>query len=128
MKVPEGSRTQILVRFGYDGARFHGLQPQTPDLPTAGAALIDRLTQAAGRAPKGLHFAARTDAGVHALRNLATCWLPTAAREPSARPVAQVLADVMRPRPDGLTAVLALEVPTWVHARGSSRGKRYRYL
>jgi tRNA pseudouridine38-40 synthase len=115
-------RTQILIRFGYDGARFKGLQPQAPGIPTAGQALRERLCEAAGSPPKGLAFAARTDAGVHALKNLATCYFRDAP-DPQA-----LLARLEAPRDDGLVAVRAFLVPPTVHARGSGRGKRYRYL
>lgn len=114
------ARIQFLVRFGYDGSRFHGLQPQG-DLPTAGKALRARLEEALGERPKALCFAARTDAGVHALQNAATCWT----RGPL--DVARAAAAVERPRDDGLHLVRLFEVPYDVHARGSSRGKRYRY-
>lgn len=113
-------RIQFLVRFGYDGSRFHGLQPQR-HLPTAGAALRARLEEAAGQPARALCFAARTDAGVHAVSNAATFWLE--------RPldVERFLQAVSAPRDDGLWLVHAHETPTNVHARGSSRGKRYRY-
>jgi tRNA pseudouridine38-40 synthase len=114
-------RTAVLVRFGYDGARFHGLQPQ-PGLPTAGQALRDRLTAAAGAPPSGLAFAARTDRGVHALANLATCYW----RGPvDVAAVAVAAAAVVG---DGLHEVQVWAVPPTVHARGVSRGKRYRYV
>jgi tRNA pseudouridine38-40 synthase len=113
-------RVQLLVRFGYDGSRFHGLQPQR-DLPTAGGALRIRLEEAFGERARALCFAARTDAGVHALRNAATCWVP--------RPITdEVLAAIHAPRDDGLRCVRPEIVPINVHARGSARGKRYRYL
>jgi tRNA pseudouridine38-40 synthase len=114
------ARIQFLVRFGYDGSRFHGLQPQGP-LPTAGAALRTRLEAALGARPKALCFAARTDAGVHALANAATCWANKPLDVPAFIEAAQ------RPRDDGLLGVRVFEVPYDVHARGSSRGKRYRY-
>jgi tRNA pseudouridine38-40 synthase len=123
MSSPVDDRTTLLVRFGYDGARFFGLQPQGPHLPTAGQALRERLTEAAGMPPKGLAFAARTDAGVSALANLATCWWPKAAVDP-----ADLCARLAAPRDDGLLQVHATPVPKSVHARGSGRGKRYRYL
>jgi len=114
-------RTAVLVRFGYDGARFYGLQPQ-PGVPTAGGALRDRLVAAAGRPPSGLAFAARTDRGVHAVRNLATCyWHGPLDIEPLAAAAGQ---DV----DDGLRDVVVCAVPPTVHARGVSRGKRYRYV
>jgi tRNA pseudouridine38-40 synthase len=113
-------RTAVLVGFGYDGARFFGLQPQ-PGLPTAGGALQARLHAAAGAAPRGLAFAARTDRGVHAGRNLATCWWL------GPLDVDAVAAAVAAPRDDGLIDVDLAVVPPTVHARGVSRGKHYRY-
>jgi len=114
------SRISLLIRFGYDGSRFHGLQPQK-DFVTAGSALRDRLEEAAGRRPKALFFSARTDAGVHALENAATCWFP------GPLDVEQFMRDVMQDRDDGLSRVRVERVPIHVHARGCSRGKRYRY-
>lgn len=113
-------RRQFLVRFGYDGSRFHGLQPQGT-LPTAGAALRARIESAASQRARALSFAARTDAGVHALQNAATFWLsgPVDAEG--------FLSALHRSRDDGLWWVRGAEVPVHVHARGSSRGKRYRY-
>lgn len=113
-------RVQLLVRFGYDGGRFCGLQPQ-PDVPTAGAALRARFL-AAGVEPKALSWAARTDSGVHAERNAATCWLR------GVSDVDAVLACIADPRDDGLSNVALLRVPVNVHARASSRGKHYRYI
>jgi tRNA pseudouridine38-40 synthase len=118
-------RTTLLIRFGYDGARFFGLQPQL-DLPTAGAALAARLRMA--RTPTGeptpakaLNFTARTDRGVHALGNLATCYF----RGPL--DLEHLLAQLATDHGDGLLAVSAQVVPTDVHARNVARGKHYRY-
>ncbi len=113
-------RIQFLVRFGYDGSRFHGLQPQ-PGLPTAGGALRERVHEAAGQRPRALAFAARTDAGVHALENAATFWLE------GPLDVEKLQRALEAPRDDGLWLLRAYETPWNVHARGSSRGKRYRY-
>lgn len=115
-------RTQLLIRFGYDGGRFRGLQPQGPGIPTAGQALRDRLIAAARERPHGLAFSARTDAGVHALRNAATCFFLEAGDG------VDVAARLAAARDDGLHDVVAEVVPPTVHARGHSRGKRYRYL
>lgn len=113
-------RNQLLVTFGYDGSRFHGIAPQ-PDHATAGSALKQRFL-AAGVYPKALNFSSRTDAGVHALRNIATCWL----RGPV--DVERVMAQVSAPNDDGLRNVQVFRVPVHVHARALSRGKHYRYL
>lgn len=114
-------RVQLLVRFGYEGSRFHGLQPQ-PHLPTAGGALRRRLTEALGQPPKALAFSARTDAGVHALVNLATCWFVGPLDAPA------LFRKLAEDRDDGLQDVRAEIVPPHVHARGTAHGKRYRYL
>ncbi|MBI1946635.1 MAG: tRNA pseudouridine synthase A [Deltaproteobacteria bacterium] len=115
-------RTQLLIRFGYDGRRFRGLQPQGPGVPTAGQALKERLAAAAGVQARGLAYAARTDAGVHALNNAATCYFLD---EADGVALATRLAAT---RDDGLCHVVAEVVPPTIHARGHSRGKRYRYL
>jgi tRNA pseudouridine(38-40) synthase len=69
------ARTQFLVRFGYLGHRFSGVQPLR-DRPTAGGTLYSRLDAAFGVPPKALCFSARTDRGVHALDNMATFYVP----------------------------------------------------
>lgn len=115
------TRHQLLVHFGYDGARFHGLQPQK-DVHTAGAAMRSRLESAAGERARALNFAARTDTGVHAIRNLATCYF---VGEIDLQSVQKQLEER---RDDGLTNVRSFWVDRHVHARGSARGKRYRYL
>ncbi len=124
MRPHDLTRCQLLIRFGYDGARFRGVQPQAPGIPTAGLALKQRLEEAAAMPPKALNFAARTDAGVHALGNLATCYF----RDVDDAATARLLERVEAVRDDGLTDVRAQRVPPTVHARGSARGKRYRYL
>lgn len=113
-------RLQLLVRLGYDGSRFHGVAPQ-PALPTVHAALARRLHDAAGCRPRALAFAARTDRGVHARENLATCWFPagTAAEGLGARLAVE--------RDDGLQGVQAEQVPPSTYARGLSVAKQYRY-
>lgn len=116
-------RVQYVVRFGYDGSRFRGLQP-LPDHPTAGGAVMARLTDAFGSKPRALVFAARTDAGVHGLNNIATFWYPLT----SDIDRQQFAPIVCASRDDGLWQVDMHEIPIKVHARGSSRGKRYRYL
>src|SRR5436309_3541243 len=68
-------RASYLIRFGYIGSHFHGVQPN-PGVATAGGALYALLHEAASMPPKALQFSARTDSGVHALENYATCWFP----------------------------------------------------
>lgn len=112
-------RQQLLITFGYEGARFRGLQPQ-PGLPTAGATLRERFL-AEGQIPKALCFTARTDAGVHAIRNVATCWL----KDPPE--LGPLLARLTLTRDDGLRNVAVFLVDRHVHARNIAKGKHYRY-
>jgi tRNA pseudouridine38-40 synthase len=114
-------RLTLLITFGYDGGRFYGLQAQ-PDRPTAGAALAARLEAAAGRKASGLVYAARTDRGVSALENRATCYFRKLDVPPDV--IRQALLTDTK---DGLWVRAVDVVPPTVHARGEARGKHYRY-
>jgi tRNA pseudouridine38-40 synthase len=119
-------RVQLLIRFGYDGARFYGLAPQ-PEVPTAAAALRTRLEEAAGglRA-RGLAFSSRTDRGVHAEQNFATCYFVEEVFQ-SDTVIETLLQEVALDRDDGLREVEVCQVPWNVHARAIGIGKHYRY-
>lgn len=110
-----------MIRFGYFGQFFHGLQPQI-NVPTAGAALRDQITLAAGQPPKALCFAARTDKGVHAIENIATFWF-WGPFEPQS-----FLDQLHKIQMPGLRNVQGFEVHPKFHARGNSVGKHYRYV
>lgn len=110
------SRYQYLVQFAYVGTEFYGVQPQR-QFPTAGGALFDFLTDySGGEEPHALCFTARTDRGVHAHDNFATCWFRD---PPLARPV--------RPSKGLIVRTITL-VPKNTHARTISNGKQYRYV
>jgi len=114
-------RVQLLLFFGYRGDLFFGLQAQ-PGRLTVQSALEDRLNVAFGEVPRALQFAARTDRGVHAIHNVATCW----SRElPDLAKVRQVLS---ADKNDGILYVKCFVVDRKVHARGSARAKFYRYV
>lgn len=114
-------RHQYLIRFAYDGQRFFGVSPQR-DRPTAGASLYERLEQAAGQRPRALQFTARTDTGVSAEENFATCWF----LEPFDPKEFEV--QFQQKVDDGITSVSATAVDIHVHARNISSGKWYRYM
>ncbi len=111
-----------MVSFGYDGEPFFGLQPQ-PDRPTAGGALQARLAAAAGQGPRGLAFAARTDRGVHALHNIATCWFPVSEVDP-----ALLAASLTASNDEALWVRGVWRVDASVHARNVALAKQYRYV
>ncbi len=122
----KAERVQLLIRFGYDGARFYGLAPQS-DVPTAAAALRARLEEAAGglRA-RGLAFTSRTDRGVHAEQNFATCYFVEEVFQ-NEMVIETLLQEVALDRDDGLREVRARRVAWNVHARAIGIGKHYRY-
>ncbi len=113
-------RLQYLIRLGYDGSLFYGV-PNQPGHPTVSVALRERLEKAAGQRARALNFTARTDRGVHALENIATCWFlpPFNASD--------FEAAVAVDRSDGLVNVVAEPTDFHTHARNVSRGKWYRY-
>ena len=113
-------RHQYLIRLGYDGSRFYGVPPQK-GVPTVTDALKARLESAAGQRARALCFTARTDRGVHAHENYATCWFVDPF-DP-----AEFETSVAMERDDGLTYVEACAVDIHVHARNVSSGKWYRY-
>lgn len=113
-------RHQYLIHLGYDGSRFYGVPPQVHGA-TVASALRERLEQAAEQRPRALQFTARTDRGVWAEHNLATCWfLPPFDAERFAEALSQ-------DRDDGLFDVRAESTGFHTHARNVGAGKWYRY-
>lgn len=113
-------RHQYLIQLGYDGGRFFGVQPQ-PGRPTVASALRARLEAAAGQRPRAVYITARTDRGVWAVQNFATCWF-TAPFDPET-----FEARFVAPTDDGLMNLVVERVDFHTHARNIGAGKRYRY-
>lgn len=114
-------RTQILIRLSYHGDAFHGV-PSQGELPTVESALRRRLVRAFAEEPRALTFTSRTDAGVDARVNYATCWF---------RHVDNADAAIKRVRSaenDGLDHTRAWIVPRQVFARTLAATKVYRYV
>ncbi len=97
----------------YDGAAFRGWQKQ-PGMPTVQQALEDALRALLGKR-YALHGASRTDAGVHALGQVASL---RCGRGPDFS--ALVL-------PPALRLLRYARASPSFHARASAVGKRYRY-
>ena len=113
-------RHQYLIQLGYDGGRFFGVQPQ-PGRPTVASALCARLEKAAGQRPRAVYITARTDRGVWAVQNFATCWF-TSPFEPEI-----FEARFLEPADDGLMNLVVEPVDFHTHARNVGAGKQYRY-
>ena len=109
----------LKLTLAYDGTDYAGWQRQ-PDVPTIQALLEDSLQEIEGRAVT-VYGAARTDAGVHALGQVASVQLchpietPTLVRALNAR------------LPGDIRVLLAEQVFDGFHARYGARSKSYRY-
>jgi tRNA pseudouridine38-40 synthase len=109
----------LKLTLAYDGSAFHGWQVQ-PGKPTIQGTLAEAIASLTGEEllPQG---SGRTDAGVHALAQVAT--LQTASTVPTAN-----FRVVLNDRLPAAIRVLSIdEVPEGFHARHSARGKRYHY-
>jgi tRNA pseudouridine38-40 synthase len=109
----------LKITLAYDGFDFYGWQVQ-PGLATVQGLLSDAIERVTGERvlPQG---SGRTDAGVHALAQVASCAIESPI--PTANLVI-ALNDVLPPS----VRVLAIEeVSPDFHARASAKAKTYRY-
>ncbi|HEY6293644.1 MAG TPA: tRNA pseudouridine synthase A [Terriglobia bacterium] len=113
------SRRNIRLLVAYDGTGFHGWQRQ-PLLSTVQACLEDAIGGIVSE-PVKLYGSGRTDAGVHALGQVAN--FATSCRIPC--------ANLVRALNDGLPSEVRVreadEVRLDFHARYAARAKTYRY-
>ena len=109
----------LKLTLSYDGSEFFGWQVQ-PDLPTIQAALASAIGRITGEKvlPQG---SGRTDAGVHALAQVAT--FATGSSVPTANFV-RALNDVL---PASVRVLDVEEAVADFHARHSARAKTYHY-
>ena len=109
----------IKLTLAYDGYDFAGWQVQ-PDRPTIQGTLLSAIEHLTGE--KTLPQASgRTDAGVHALRQVAS----VAVKSPiPAANLGKALNDIL---PSAIRVLKVEEVPDEFHARKSARAKTYRY-
>src|SRR5512145_1357372 len=109
----------LKITLAYDGTRFVGWQRQAEGESIQGL-LEDALARFEG-APVTVHGAGRTDAGVHALGQVASAHV-TCAHDIG------TLTRALNAQLPGDVRVLAIEeMPQDFHARFSARSKTYRY-
>ena len=115
----------ILLRIAYDGTEFSGWARQKPRRDGTPIRTVQGELESAlsglYREPVELRGASRTDAGVHALGQLAA-FEPPGTIPP--RGVMQALAGRL---PRDVTVVAAWEQQDHANVRGGNGGKRYRY-
>src|SRR5690348_13482993 len=109
----------LKITLAYDGTDFCGWQVQ-PDAPSIQGAVASAIGRVTGEKvlPQG---SGRTDAGVHALAQVAT--FPTESVIPAANMVV-ALNDIL---PASIRVLEASEVPAEFHPRKSAQAKTYRY-
>jgi tRNA pseudouridine38-40 synthase len=109
----------LKITLAYDGFDFHGWQVQ-PGLATVQGLLGAAIERVTGERmlPQG---SGRTDAGVHALAQVASC--PIASSIPAANLVI-ALNDIL---PAAVRVLAIEEVAADFHARASAKAKSYRY-
>ena len=111
---------RLCLTLTYDGTHLHGWQAQ-PGQPTVQGLLMQACGRVLGEAVK-VTGASRTDAGVHALGQVAS--LVTSATL-SCQGLQRALNAVL---PPAIRVMEASDAPPGFDARRSARGKRYAYL
>jgi len=109
------------VTLAYDGTEFLGWQLQPRGGRTVQGVLEEALSRLAGGPRVAVFGAGRTDAGVHALGQVASFDLP---REIAAGELRRALNGLL---PEDVRALEAAPVPPGFHARKCASGKLYRY-
>ena len=110
----------LKLTVAYDGTRFVGWQRQA-----AGTSIQQLLEEALARfegAPVTVHGAGRTDAGVHALGQVAS------ASVTCSHDVATLLKALNAQLPQDVRLLRVEDAPPGFHARFSARSKTYRYV
>ena len=110
---------RLKIKVAYDGTNFHGWQVQ-PGLVTIQGELERILGEMEGK-PVKVHGSGRTDAGVHALEQVAAFSFENPI------PPANLRRAVNRLLPPAIRIVEAREVHAGFHPRFDARARRYRY-
>jgi tRNA pseudouridine38-40 synthase len=110
---------RIKITLAYDGTDFHGWQVQ-PGLPTIQGTLEAVLGEIEGQ-PVGVDGSGRTDAGVHALAQVAAFGLENRI------PVENLQRAMNRLLPPAIRVLRAEEAATEFHPRYAARAKTYEY-
>lgn len=117
--APQTRNIKLVI--AYDGARYHGWQRQTEDLPTVQGCLEAAAERLLGH-PVATLGAARTDAGVHAAGQVAS-FLTSSPGIPTPN-LRRALNSAL---PPDIAVVSAEEAPADFHASRSAVAKTYRY-
>jgi tRNA pseudouridine38-40 synthase len=110
---------RIRIKLAYDGGGFHGWQVQ-PGLPTIQGALEEIISGMEGR-PVHVAGSGRTDAGVHALEQVAAFTISNPI------PLANLRRAVNHVLPPAIRVLSAEETQPEFHPRFDAKAKTYEY-
>ena len=110
----------LKLTVAYDGTRFVGWQRQAEGESIQG--LLEQALARFGGAPVTVHGAGRTDAGVHALGQVAS------AEVTSQHDAASIHRGLNASLPPEVRVTAVEDAPAGFHARFSARSKTYRYV
>src|SRR5690349_462884 len=118
-RIPFSRMRNLKITLAYDGTDFCGWQVQ-PDAPSIQGAVASAIGRVTGEKvlPQG---SGRTDAGVHALAQVATFPLE------SSIPADNMVKALNGVLPTAIRITQATEAPAEFHARKSAQAKTYRY-
>lgn len=119
-RVVEEGRRNIALLLEYDGSHFHGWQVQ-PVSPTIQEVIQLALGRMTGEVSVTLKGSGRTDAGVHALGQVANF------RTASSLPADTFRKGLNSLLPPGIAVLAAREVPSSFDAQYGALSKVYRY-
>jgi tRNA pseudouridine38-40 synthase len=110
---------RVRITLAYDGTDFHGWQAQ-PGLPTIQGTLQEVLSEIE-KAPVHVEGSGRTDAGVHALAQIAAITIENPI------PVDNLRRAINRLLPPSIRVLATEDVPENFHPRFQAVAKTYRY-
>ena len=113
-------KRRIKLELSYDGTKYSGWQAQA-DVPTIQRTVESRLERIIGH-HANLLGSGRTDAGVHAIRQVAAFWTENPIEPKS---IAKALNATL---PNDIRIFRATEVPMEFHPINDAKSKRYRYI
>ncbi len=113
-------KRRIKLELSYDGTRYSGWQAQA-DVPTIQRTIESRLEGILGH-HANLLGSGRTDAGVHAIRQVAAFWTENPIPAPA---IAKALNAKL---PNDIRVSQAEDVPMEFHPINDAKSKRYRYI
>ena len=122
---PEGGFFRLRINFAYDGTNFSGWAKQRDQKTVQGE--MESALEPITRNPISLQVAGRTDAGVHALSQVAHFDLPERDHQGHEWDLADITYRLNRILPEDIRLHSITKAPQYFHARFSALSRSYIY-